>query len=467
MSLSRRQALATLGGAGLLAAGCGRAGEWLTAETPLKPPTREDDRAVRLANRFGFGARPGELAAMRKGGEKAWLEGQLAAPLGDEGAVAERIGRLEIFHLGPWELRDWPKKRILQQMQYAALVRAVHSPWQLRERLAEFWSDHFNINADKGLGAYRKPLDDRTVVRENALGSFGNLLRASARSSAMLVYLDQQASNARHPNENYARELLELHTLGVDGGYTQRDVMEVARCFTGWTEERGFLRPKGAFKFDEALHDDGEKRVLGEVVPAGGGIADGDRVLEILVRHPATARNVSRKFARYFCGDAWPEVAPAVEKAFLRSDGDTKALVRAVYDSEPFWSAMPVLKRPFDYVASALRSLDASVEGTAALDHLAKMGQSPFLWPMPDGYPLDTGSWSGTLLARWNFAIELAHGKVAGCSVDLTRLARRTGHAPWTDLILGPDAAVDLSSHGLADAEAVALCLASPEFQWK
>jgi hypothetical protein len=222
---------------------------------------------------------------------------------------------------GAWDLQDLPERDVLRQLSQAALLRAVYSHWQLRERLVDLWTNHFNIYARKNRGAYYTPTDQANVIRAHALGTFPDLLRASARSPAMLGYLDNEANRKGVPNENYARELLELHTLGVNGGYTQRDVREVARCLTGWTIEDRFLRRRGTFRFAAERHDNGEKIVLGHRIPAGGGEGDGERVLDIVCAHPSTpASSPASSFAIFWARAtkqyrtpgrvAWPRSTP-------------------------------------------------------------------------------------------------------------------------------------------------------------
>jgi uncharacterized protein (DUF1800 family) len=470
VSLSRREALGALAATGLVAAGCGRTVS-LAPDPKRERPQRSDEPEARLLNRLGYGPRPGEVAKLKETGQKAWLDDQLGAGQGDPLGIQAHLFRLPIMHLGPWDLRDWPERDVVAQMQEAALVRAVHSPYVVRERLVDFWTNHFSVYARKGMGAYRKPMDERTVVRAHVLGSFGDMLRASSKSAAMLVYLDQQASTDTHPNENYARELLELHTLGVDGGYTQKDVMEVARCFTGWTEERGFLRKKGAFRFDADIHDRGAKTVLGHRIPAGGGVEDGERVVEILIEHPSTARHVSRKFCRFFLGDAGATAEPRVRETFVRTKGDVPSMVRALVDGPELLGPEAGLKRPYDFLVSTVRATEARVDNWRGLQtHLEHMGQPLYQWPMPDGYPMDTEAWTSSVLSRWNFALDLTHGRVPGVSVDLDRLQRTHQGAPIADVLFAgpaPEAVAKAADAAPTLAEAAAVCLASPEFQWR
>lgn len=500
MKLTRRQALGLLAGAGAgaaVAGGCGAPG-------PVAAPTLESDPDARFLNRAGYGPRPGDVDGLRKQGREAWLREQLD-PGGDEPLeLRVRLARLESSHLQAWELRDWPKRDILRQAQQSDLLYAVLSPWQVRERMVDFWTNHFNIYGNKGLAAYRIPSFVRDVVRKHAVGSFPAMLRESAKHTAMLLYLDQQASTWKHPNENYARELLELHTLGVDGGYTQQDVMEVARCFTGWTEERRFLRPKGSFRFDEALHDKFPKTVLGQRVHNEDGVKDGEQVVEILARHPSTARFIARKLCRHFLGKsgdgyrvsgtapsltlpqgAGDAVEQTVAAAYREEPvGDIARMLRALFSSHKFLNGAPAFKRPFDYLASALRALDGTTDGNApVLRHLESMGQPTHLWPMPDGYPTEPEAWNGSVLGRWNFAIALCSGEIAGTRVNPQALAQRYGaktRDEWIGAVFGVSGdklgalreaiaahTKDVPKTREDWAEITALCLCSPEFQWK
>ncbi len=255
------------------------------------PENREVDLVEHVLSRCGFGAAPGDRERLRalalrvEDAVDRWVEQQLQ-PTGEEGAELRRsLGRLASLGQPVGELYEWKPEVLLRELSSAALLRAVGSRWQLREAMVDFWSDHLNIDASKGECAWLKAADDREVVRRHALGRFRDLIGASALSPAMLWYLDgrsnRRASASERPNENYARELLELHTLGVDGGYTQADVMEAARCLTGWTVRDRHRYRKGRVEFDPALHDDGEKRVLGHRLAAGGGAGD----LEGAARH--------------------------------------------------------------------------------------------------------------------------------------------------------------------------------------
>jgi uncharacterized protein (DUF1800 family) len=483
MKLTRRQTLGLLAGAGAGTAALG--GCSLGPGGPVARPTIESDPDSRFLNRAAFGPRPGELEEFRSKGRKKWLDEQLE-PSNDEPMELDlRLSRLEITHLQAWELRDWPKNDVVRQAQQSDLLHAVLSPWQVRERMVDFWTNHFNIYGNKGLAAYRIPGFIKNVVRENAVGSFHAMLRESAKSTAMLLYLDQQASTWENPNENYARELLELHTLGVEGGYTQRDVMEVARCFTGWTEERRFLRPRGSFRFDSDLHDKLEKTVLGHTIPAGGGVEDGERVIDILVKHPSTAKYISKKLCAYFLGEEGTALEDKVAAAYLESPvGEVSRMLRVIFESDLFLEGSPTFKRPYDFVVSSLRALDATTDGNKALlKHLENMGQPTHMWPMPDGYPMQPEAWNGSVLGRWNFAIALCNGQISGTKVNIPALAKRfeaNDRDAWVSAVFGMSSdklkslRKAMSLHTDPDpksndewAKITALCLCAPEFQWR
>lgn len=473
MRLTRRESLA-LGAAtaaGSLLSGCNPAANRAEdiLRQPAIPPRASDDLAVATLNRFGFGPNNQDLAAIRKAGVDTWFEDQLAPGSEEPGLLEFRLARLDIQHLSPWELRDWPMENIIRQLQQATVLRAVYSPWQVRERIVDFWSNHFNIYCRKGLAAYRKPWDDRHVIRRHALGAFPDMVMASAKSTAMLVYLDQQNSHARRPNENYARELLELHTLGVDAGYTQRDVMEVARCFTGWSEERGFLKRRGEFLFRPELHDQGDKIVLGERISSGG-VSEGEQVVRLITHRPETAKHIASKLVEYYLGKPRPKLEASLTETYLESGGDIPSLMRLIFadfKNDPG----TVVKRPLDFVVSALRATESATDGgSQVLDAMDRMGQPLNLWPMPDGYSMETAAWSSSLLARWNFALQMSRDRIRGTTIDLDKLIKQTDvvsavfreepEGSWLDH-------VRQQIDGQPPALALALALSSPEFQWR
>ncbi len=287
----------------------------------------------------------------------------------------------------------------------ASIYRAAYSPRQLYERMVVFWTDHFNIHLFGDAQPLLKPIDDRDVIRRHALGKFPDLLSASAHSPAMLIYLTNDSNVRGNPNENYARELMELHSLGVDNGYKQKDVRAVARCFTGWRATGPRQADAGEFLFDQSQHDTGTKTVLGQAISEGG-IRDGERVLEILGGKRLTAKFLARKLLIYFWGyEPKRRDVNKVANAYMNTGGDIKAMLRQVLKKGRMERAQPKLKRPFHLMVSALRGLFAGLDRTShAIDHLFTAGHLPFNWEPPDGYPDSEEFWSGFILPRWNWA---------------------------------------------------------------
>jgi uncharacterized protein (DUF1800 family) len=482
MRISRRDSL-KIGAAGsaLLLGGCSKIVQRATAprvEAPPPPPANSDP-VVRLLNRVAFGAQPGDVARVAQLGTEKYVDEQLNPDDNDEIILLARLRSVEVYSTGAVELRDMHVEPMLRGLQQAAILRAVYSRHQLRERLIDFWTNHFNIYARKGDGTYFLPADQLKVIRPHALGKFPDLLKASAHSPAMLSYLDNNVNQKGRANENYARELMELHTLGVHGGYSQKDVQEVARCFTGWTVENRFLRRRGSFFFDPSRHDDGAKIVLGQKIPAKGGAKDAERVLDILCQHPQTAKYISEKLCRYFLGENagdWPQ---KMAKIYLQTGGDIKAMLRPLLLSDDLKNSAPIIKRPFDFLVSALRILKADTDGAQLLqEHLSRMGQPLHLWPMPDGYPDRTQAWTGSLLARWNFAMALTHGNINGTSVNLPALlGNRRFNEALPEIIWGRHESQtarkiaaqlkDVHDTSRAAQHAAALLLCAPEFQWR
>jgi hypothetical protein len=453
-----------------------------------------DPVAWRVLNRTTFGPRLSELARITEIGVEAWIDEQLAAEQIDDGTAAWRLRRFETLDLQAYELAELGNKlfenedrlSVPGELRQATLLRQVYSRRQLSEVMVEFWSDHFHISVDKGDCWFLKTVDDRDVIRAHALGSFHDLLWASAHSPVMLVYLDNQANLAGAPNENYARELMELHTLGLDGGYTQADVMQLARALTGWTVKPRFWR--GQFTFNADQHDPDPKQVLGlRLEPAGQ--SEAERVLECLATHPSTARYLATKLCRRFLADDPP--AASVERAvaaFSATGGDIKAVLRTLLlDGLAGSNAMaaPKFKRPVNFVVSALRQLNAETDaGPPLQDYLQRMGQPYFGWPTPDGYPDVAAPWTGNLLPRWQFALALMQGEIKGTHLDLlasgdwpddpvhladalsARLLGASLPAPQRSALLA-----DLLAAGASEIELPAILaaglLASPAFQWR
>ena len=339
------------------------------------------------------------------------------------GSVAGEIARSPSSIKGPAD--------IVMELRTAKALRAAASERQLQEVMVDFWFNHFNVFLYKGEIRWYVTSYERDVIRPHALGKFGDLLRATARHPAMLYYLDNWISRkdggSGQPrlNENYARELMELHTLGVDGGYTQRDVVEVARAFTGWTIDRP--KEDGQFVFRPGMHDTGGKIVLRQYLAAGGGIEDGERVLQILARHPSTARFLATKLVRRFVSDEPPATLVArVAAVYERTDGDIAAMVRTILTSAEFVSREAYgakIKTPFEYVVSAVRALGGSVDARGGLELArasARLGQPLYQAQAPTGYPDRAEPWAntGSLVTRINYATALAQRRLLGVHCD-------------------------------------------------
>jgi uncharacterized protein (DUF1800 family) len=545
-NLSRREwlqrgALAAAGaGVALAGAGCRdiqstvqhATGPTPATWVPLPPESPRVAQAVRVLNRAAFGPRPGDVARVAEIGANAWLEEQLAVtkpeqtyrslrkqnltlPGGsklelpeaedfdpdEDPAVRWRVGGLDVHQIDvddPDQLYCHDDGQLVRETGQAALLRATYSRHQLREVMADFWTNHFNIYALKLEGRSLVPIDTERVLRPHVLGNFEEMLTASAHSPAMLTYLDNKENRNGVANENYARELLELHTLGVKSGYSLKDIQAVARCFTGWTVGSGFDRAK--FIFDKARHDDGSKYVpfLDLRVPPNGGQKDGDLVLARLARHPITAHFLAFKLCRRFLGDAPESVVQKAANAYLKSysGSDIRALLRPILHEallDPS-HCKPIVKRPLDMMTSALRCLAADTDGgEAILRRLADMGQPLYQWPMPDGFPEKSSAWTSALLPRWNFAIALATNGIPGTKVDLQapiKAARAASDEAIVDTLIETtlgkphttrevaalrgqvlshvqrEREVGVKEDGLI-AEATALLLSSPSFQWK
>jgi uncharacterized protein (DUF1800 family) len=391
-----------------------------------------------------------------------------------------------------------PQQVLAHDLAEAKIYRAVYSNRQLEEVLTDFWFNHFNVYLDKGADHYLVTSYERDAIRPYVLGSFKDLLEATAKSPAMLFYLDNWQSVApntpvrgprvrpnangkigkktsRGLNENYARELLELHTMGVDGGYSQKDIIEVARCFTGWTIRDP--RRGAGFEFNPRVHDNGEKTVLSVKIPAGGGEEDGYKVLDILVHQPATARFVSKKLATRFVADnPPPALVDRMAATFSKTNGDLREVMKTMLDSKEFWSQgayKAKVKSPLEMVASALRATNADVSFAFGLaNKIADLGEPLYRKQEPTGYSNSGEEWvnSAALLARMNFALALTDNKLPGVKIDQHRfdgdmedLARSI---LLTDLSAPTREAIDKGLADKKDASTIAgLIIGSPEFQ--
>ena len=467
-------ALGALAGCGATAAGAAGPAEPITGAPPAGGAQPTDDRRILHAlSRLTYGARPGDVERVRAIGLSAWIDRQLGPRTIDDSVTDRALAELTTLRMPISELlREYPRPdpklrekiasgamtrqemqerypmekrpiRIAAELQAAKVVRAVTSERQLEEVMVDFWFNHFNVFAGKGDLRWYVSAYEREAIRPHALGTFPDLVRATARHPAMLFYLDNWLS-ARPDfivpagpnrgrkaglNENYARELMELHTLGVDGGYTQKDVTEVARAFTGWTIDRPQI--SGRFVFRSAMHDAGEKVVVGHRIPAGGGQADGERVIEILTRHPSTARFVATKLVRRFVSDTPPPALVArVASTYTSTAGDIPAMLRVIFESREFYGEdvyRAKIKKPFEFVVSAVRALGASTDaqgGMALARASAEIGEPLYLAQPPTGYADRGETWvnAGALLARMNFALGLASGRYPHVSVELSAL---------------------------------------------
>ena len=461
---------------------------------PYATPAGQDiDLVSHALNRLTFGPRPWDYQRTRKLGATeeaafaAFLNQQLLPERLDDPNCENATRRFEVLQEPLGELFEYQEKHLLDALVRSTVLRAVFTERQLYEVMVNFWSDHFNIDPSKGDAKWLKVADDRDVIRAHALGNFPAMLRASALSPAMLWYLDgrvnKKANDADKPNENYARELMELHTLGVHGGYSQKDVMEVARCLTGWgVQEVGRSKLNlGSVEFKPFQHDRGEKVVLGHVIPRIPktakpedierlGRAELDTVLGIVGLHPSTAKFIATKLCQRFIADEPPAAAVStVAEKFIASGGDIPATLRALFATDAFLTTRGnKLKRPFHFIVSTLRATHATTDaGHAIQDYLQRMGHAPFHYPTPDGYPEEAAPWLGTLLWRWNFAVALTKNELgnetkldaeklrASFATEENQMAHLLGRAPTADEITACK----------ESGAPLALLLASPSFQ--
>ncbi len=407
-------------------------GQWDGSASVAPPPLSWSDPRVRLLRRATNGPRASDVADVTNVGYQRWLNDQVNY-VGLDDSPSESIvnAKWPLLAQAPQQLAAVNSGELRRQIQDATLFRAAFSPRQLYERMVEFWSDHFNISYDKV--GYLKVIDDREVIRKHALGKFSDLLKASAKSPAMLAYLDQNLSRAGSPNQNYVRELMELHTIGVDGGYTQQDVEELSRVFTGWS-----FTGAGTFAFNPSRHDFGAKTVLGVSVPAtsssigAAGIAEGEAILELLINHPSTGRFLATKMLKWLLT---PEPTDAqinaVAGAYRATGGDIKRMVRAVLNEAWVAEAPAKLKRPFHLVASGMRATNAIVNtATAMTTQVRILGQPQFQYETPDGYPDALEFWVGNTTPRWAFATTLASSaSQTGINVDIAPYLAGTADA--------------------------------------
>ena len=504
------------------------------AEQRSAVPARPDDKVIlHVLNRMGFGPRPGDVERVREQGLAAYIERQLRPDRIDDGSMESRLASFETLRLSSRDLaseyfvpalaarrdanaRPAPdsmmeppartpeqieaarrSRRVLVELSEQKIMRAAFSERQLEEVMVDFWFNHFNVFAGKGATMNHVTAYERDAIRPHALGKFRDLLGATAKSPAMLFYLDNwqsagparvnsaalsrrsaqrgagrllpmmpaQQRQRRGLNENYGRELMELHTIGVDGGYTQQDVVNVARAFTGWTIDQPRLG--GDFRFDERMHDDGEKIVLGHTLKAGGGRSDGERVLDILASHPSTATFIATKLARRFVSDTPPPalVARAASR-FRETGGDIREVLRTILTSPEFFAPAAYrakVKSPFEFVVSAVRATGTDViEAEPLVQTIRQLGMPLYMCQPPTGYADRADAWvnTGALLNRMNFAMQLVGGRMRGI---------RAGGASPAGALGGDISSATASTIAKATdpRQTAALTLGSPEFQRK
>ena len=482
MSLSRRRFMQLAGGSSLLAlTGCSRIpSDWYITTPQVSIPDHciasEESAKTPISHvldRITYGGRPGDYGYVLNRGVEQYIEDQLLHDSIEDSFCDSMIRRYQTIAYPAGELFEYREDLLWNDLSATTMLRAVYSERQLYERMVGFWTDHFNIDRSKGECPWLKTADDREVIRKHAMGKFPEMLRASALSPAMLWYLDGRENKKMHPeerpNENYAREILELHTLGVQGGYTQQDVMEVARCLTGWHVRSEETFGKGRVEFIAEHHDDEAKIVLGNSIPSGLGEKDLDRVLGIVCAHPSTAQYIATKLCKRFISDE-PDTSAiaAVASAYTLSNGDIKTMLRALFESNAFWaSSDQKLKRPMHFVASALRATSAQTNASPELlDYLMRMGQAPFSYPTPDGYPDQAEPWLGTLMWRWHFSVALQQNHIPGTSIDWTALKESYGgELPMSAGLLGRLPSHEEKEAVLASGMGPACLLASPSFQ--
>ena len=499
------------------------------------------DSARHALNRLAYGPRPGEVDSVARVGVMRWIEQQLDPTHLRDDRLAERERAFKVLDYDRAELAQRYTEAVRERqqlqrdmaasgdsierrrgqpgpmrefrelgadLQQLAIVRGALSERQLREVMVDFWTNHFNVFVGKGADRFLMPSYIEETIRPRALGRFEDLLIATAQSPAMLFYLDNAQSIApgatppfplsrnrrggqgvrampRGINENYARELLELHTLGVDGGYTQQDVIGVARIFTGWSIERP---QRGAgFVFRDWAHDGGDKRVLG-VTFRNGGMDEGLRLLRFLAAQHATMHHVSAKLCARFVADEPPDgCVDAAVDAWHASNGDIRAVLRAIFTSPDFWApqaARSKVKTPLEFLVSAVRATGAEPDETSRLAQVvARLGQPLYLQPAPTGYAETQAQWvnSGALLARMNAAVALAADRLPGAAANLDAVVPlTTDHSQLADMVnarllngmMSPrtravilDQLADVTDPAQARALAVGLAIGGPEFQ--
>jgi len=445
--------------------------------------------AAHLLNRAAFGPAHGDIDSVLEVGFERWIDDALAAP-GDDPALEGRLApfpSLRQSSLEIWKnIRNRPDAMLREDLHSSKIIRCIYARNQLIEVLTDFWYNHFNVMAKE-----RYPLIasyERDAIRPHVLGKFRNLLGATARHPAMLTYLDNTSNVANRYeagvlveglNENYGRELMELHTISVQGGYHQPDVVDTARAFTGWQADCFSRNPTFAYAYVSPKHDCEPKRVMALELPASRDEEDGEGVLDYLASHPSTARFVAYRLTQRLLSDEPPmSVVNRAAETFATTGGDLRAVTNTILRSDEFWSdgaiAMKV-KTPLEFVASAIRAVGADVSDARSITHgaLLRMGMLPYECSPPCGYSNRGSDWLNGFdwIQRFNFACKLAANELSGVKSDISpdsgidEMWRQVfGRVPSPATAAVLEKATD--GHLPRFNKMVALTLASPEFQW-
>ena len=407
------------------------------------------DEFYYIVNHATFGYTPQEYAMALQLGYDAWLDRQLSPAQIPDLELDQILAGFPTLNMSYAELLEGygpngnqgQTQDVSRALTYARIHRAIKSNRQLLERMVDFWADHVNVpHSDNPLRLLRT-VYDRVVLREHALGFFPDLLMASAKSAGMLHYLNGMDNVAAAPNENYAREVMELHTLGVDGGYNENDIQELARCFTGWSTYPTDHPLFGEFLFRPQEHDFGSKTVMGQNIPAGGGVSDGEFMLNFLALHPNTAQYVSRELASFLLDYEPPQaMVDAAAATFLATGGHMREGVRVILDRQWIdavdpWGS-PKLRRPMHFVCNVLRTPGLAVVGVQGVAQaLELLGHYPFRWPAPDGYPDDLETWGTGVLPRWELAFRAFGGSLPGVNAPAGALFNALGQPTPANLV--------------------------------
>ncbi|MGD1867746.1 MAG: DUF1800 domain-containing protein [Phormidesmis sp.] len=454
-------------------------------------------KITHVLDRLTLGARPGDRTQLQRAGVDTYIQSQLNPPNNPKPAsLARSLRGYATLSLSPVDLfeqysparnsspeqREAARARQVQIVQAALQARvrgALESDYQLQEVMADFWFNHFNVFLGKGLTKLWVGVYEKDAIRPHALGKFRNLLGATAKHPAMSFYLDNwrntdpNSRRARGPyqglNENYARELMELHTMGVNGGYTQADVQSLTRILTGWGlgRTREASADGSGFTFEPVRHDGSDKTLLGQSIP-GGGLDEGERALDLLAQHPSTARHISYKLAEYFVSDTPPEgLVSRLSDRFLATDGDIRAVLSSLFESDQFWDDayfQVKFKTPYQYLISMVRATGLSEpdENTVRriVGAMGQLGMPLYRCRTPDGYSQQESAWlnADAMLQRLNFA-RMAAGLDRENRPNAAALKETLGEAFSAQTL----AVVDDSPAGMRPA----LLLGSPEMMYR